>query len=188
MSCPTSRRSNANQHYLPYIYICTCAGAKQLDVHKTCAVTLTGKRPPNRDPELQRTELVQDTKALMVQDTRALMVQDTKASMVQDTKTSQVQNTKTSLVQDTKALLVQDTKTSLVQDTKALLVQDTKALLVQDTKHVCRSLSCTASWRCVAQRPSWLVPEVIIRRDTMQANDSFQRRVLQCCSFGVINA
>ena len=37
---------------------------------KTCAVTLTGKRPPNRDPELQRTELVQDTKALMVQDTK----------------------------------------------------------------------------------------------------------------------
>ena len=37
---------------------------------KTCAVTLTGKRPPNRDPERQRTELVQDTKALMVQDTK----------------------------------------------------------------------------------------------------------------------
>ena len=37
---------------------------------QTCAVTLTGKRPPNRDPELQRTELVQDTKALMVQDTK----------------------------------------------------------------------------------------------------------------------
>ena len=51
---------------------------KQLDIHKICAVTLTGKRPPNRDPELQRTELVQDTKALMVQDTKALMVQDTK--------------------------------------------------------------------------------------------------------------
>jgi len=34
-------------------------------------VTLTGKRPPNRDLELQRTELAQDTKALMV-------VQDTK--------------------------------------------------------------------------------------------------------------
>ena len=43
---------------------------KQLDIHKICAVTLTGKRPPNRDPELQRTELVQDTKALMVQDTK----------------------------------------------------------------------------------------------------------------------
>ena len=41
-------------------------------------MTLTGKRTPNRDPELQRTELVQDTKALMVQDTKALMVQDTK--------------------------------------------------------------------------------------------------------------
>ena len=41
-------------------------------------MTLTGKRPPNRDPELQRTELVQDTKALMVQDTKALMAQDTK--------------------------------------------------------------------------------------------------------------
>ena len=40
-------------------------------------MTLTGKRPPNRDPELQRTELVKDTKALMVQDTKALMVQDT---------------------------------------------------------------------------------------------------------------
>ena len=40
-------------------------------------MTLTGKRPPNRDPELQRTELVQDTQALMVQDTQALMVQDT---------------------------------------------------------------------------------------------------------------
>ena len=37
---------------------------------KTCAVTLTGKRPPNRDPELQLTELVQDTKALMVQETK----------------------------------------------------------------------------------------------------------------------
>ena len=50
-------------------------------------MTLTGKRPPNRDPELQRpTELVQDTKALMVQDTKALMVQDTKVLMVQDTK------------------------------------------------------------------------------------------------------
>ena len=49
-------------------------------------MTLTGKRPPNRDPELQRTELVQDTKALMVQDTKALVVQDTKALMVQDTK------------------------------------------------------------------------------------------------------
>ena len=33
-------------------------------------MTLTGKRPPNRDPELQRTELVQDTQALMVQDTQ----------------------------------------------------------------------------------------------------------------------
>ena len=39
-------------------------------IHKTCAVTLTGKRPPNRDLELQRTELVQDTKTLMVQDTK----------------------------------------------------------------------------------------------------------------------
>ena len=38
---------------------------KQLDIHKTCAVTLTGKRPPNRDPEWQRTELVQDTKQAM---------------------------------------------------------------------------------------------------------------------------
>ena len=37
----------ANQHYLPYIYICTCSGTKQLDTHKECAVTLTGKRPPN---------------------------------------------------------------------------------------------------------------------------------------------
>ena len=33
-------------------------------------MTLSGKRPPNRDLELQRTELVQDTKALMVQDTK----------------------------------------------------------------------------------------------------------------------
>ena len=33
-------------------------------------MTLTGKRPPNRDPFLQRTELVQDTKAVMVQDTQ----------------------------------------------------------------------------------------------------------------------
>ena len=49
-------------------------------IHKTCAVTLTGKRPPNRDLELQRTELVQDTKTLMVQDTKTLMVQDTKVS------------------------------------------------------------------------------------------------------------
>ena len=70
MYCPTNRRNNINQHYLPYSDICTCAGTKQLDIHKTCAVTLTGKRPPNRDPELQRTELVQDTKALMVQDTK----------------------------------------------------------------------------------------------------------------------
>ena len=38
---------------------------KQLDIHKTCAVTLTGKRPPNRDPEWHRTELVQDTKQAM---------------------------------------------------------------------------------------------------------------------------
>ena len=68
--CPTSRRNNVNQHYLPYSYICTCAGTKQLDIHKTCAVTLTGKCLPNRDSELQRTELVQDTKALMVQDTK----------------------------------------------------------------------------------------------------------------------
>ena len=58
-------------------------------------MTLTGKRTPNRDPELQRTELVQDTKALMVQDTKALMVQDTKALMVQDTKALMVQDTKT---------------------------------------------------------------------------------------------
>ena len=43
-------------------------------IHKTCAVTLTGKSPPNRDPELQRTELVQDTKALMVQDTKLMML------------------------------------------------------------------------------------------------------------------
>ena len=63
LSCPTSRRPNVHQHYLPYIYIYTRAGTKQLDIHKTCAVTLTGKRPTNRDPELQRTELVQDTKA-----------------------------------------------------------------------------------------------------------------------------
>ena len=70
LQCPTSRRNNANQHYLPYIYICTCAGTKQLDIHKTYAVTLTGKRPPNRDSELQRTELVQDTRALMEQDTK----------------------------------------------------------------------------------------------------------------------
>ena len=39
---------------------------------KQCAVTLTGKRPPNRDPELQLTELVQDTKALRVQDTKII--------------------------------------------------------------------------------------------------------------------
>ena len=75
----------------------------QLDIHKTCAVILTGKRPPNRDPELQRAELVQDTKALMVQDTKALMVQDTKALMVQDTKALMVQDTKALMVQDTKA-------------------------------------------------------------------------------------
>ena len=56
------------------IFACT----KQLDIHKTRAVTLTGKRPPNRDPEWQRTELVQDTRALMVPDTKALMVPDTK--------------------------------------------------------------------------------------------------------------
>ena len=74
-------------------------------------MTLTGKRPPNRDPEWQRTELVQDTKALMVQDTKALMVQDTKALMVQDTKALMVQDTKALMVQDTKALMVQDTKT-----------------------------------------------------------------------------
>ena len=37
-------------------------------------MTLTGKRPPNRDPELQRTELVQDAKALMVQDTKVDIV------------------------------------------------------------------------------------------------------------------
>ena len=40
---------------------------------KHAAVTLTGKRPPNRDPEWQRTELVQDTKALMVQDTKRVV-------------------------------------------------------------------------------------------------------------------
>ena len=40
----------------------------------------------HRGTDLQLTELVQDTKALMVQDTKALMVQDTKALMVQDTK------------------------------------------------------------------------------------------------------
>ena len=51
-------------------------------------MTLTGKRPPNRDPELQWTELVQDTKALKVQDTKALKGQDTKALKVQDTKKS----------------------------------------------------------------------------------------------------
>ena len=33
-------------------------------------MTLTGKRSPNRDQEWQRTELVQDTKALMVQNTK----------------------------------------------------------------------------------------------------------------------
>ena len=55
-------------------------------------MTLIGKRPPNRDPELQRTELVQDTKALMVQDTKSLMVQDTKALMVQDTNALMVQD------------------------------------------------------------------------------------------------
>ena len=66
--------------------MCTCAGTKQLHIHKTCAVTITGKRPPNRDPELQLTELVQDTKALMVQYTKALIVQDPKALMVQDPK------------------------------------------------------------------------------------------------------
>ena len=80
---------------------------------KTCAVTLTGKRPPNLDPELQLTELVQDTKALLVKDTKAFMVQDTKALMVQDTKAF--------MVKDTKALLVQDTKAFMVKDTKALL-------------------------------------------------------------------
>ena len=57
------------EHYLPYNDICTCTGTKQLDIHKTCAVTLTGKRPPNCNPELQLKELVQDTEALMVQDT-----------------------------------------------------------------------------------------------------------------------
>ena len=65
-------------------------------------MTLTGKHPPNHDPELQWTELVQDTKALVVQDTKALMVQDTKALVVQDTKAL--------VVQDTKALMVQDIK------------------------------------------------------------------------------
>ena len=48
MYCPTKRRNNVNQHYLLYSDICTCAGTKQLDIHKKCAVTLTGKRPPNR--------------------------------------------------------------------------------------------------------------------------------------------
>ena len=74
--------------------------------------TLSGKRPRNRHPELQRTELVQDTKALMVQDTKALMVQDTKALMVQDTKALLVQDTKALMVQNTKALMMQDTKPS----------------------------------------------------------------------------
>ena len=33
-------------------------------------MTLTGKRPPDRDPESQLTELLQDTTALMVQDAK----------------------------------------------------------------------------------------------------------------------
>ena len=49
-------------------------------------MTPTGKRPPNRGPELHLTELVLDTPALMVQDTTVLMVQDTTALMVQDTR------------------------------------------------------------------------------------------------------
>ena len=79
-------------------------------IHKTCAVTLIGKRPPNRDLELQLTELVQDTQTLMVQDTKALMVHDTKALMVHGTKALMVQDTKALMVQDTRALMVQDTK------------------------------------------------------------------------------
>ena len=65
------------------VTFCTCAGTKQLDIHKTCAVlvTPTGKRPPNRDPELQRTELVQDTKALMVQDTKDMLPETVKLSI-----------------------------------------------------------------------------------------------------------
>ena len=51
-------------------------------------MTLTGKRPPNRDPELQRTELVQDTKALRVQDTKALMMQDIKIGTMKGLKTA----------------------------------------------------------------------------------------------------
>ena len=34
--------------------------SKQLDVHKTCAMTLNGKHPPNRDMELQRTGVMLD--------------------------------------------------------------------------------------------------------------------------------
>ena len=48
-------------------------------------MTPTGKRPPNRGPELHLTELVLDTPALMVQDTTVLMVQDTTALIVLDT-------------------------------------------------------------------------------------------------------
>ena len=57
-------------------------------------MTPTGKRPPNRGPELQLTELVQDTTVLMVQDTTVLMVLDTTVLMVQDTTVLMVQNTK----------------------------------------------------------------------------------------------
>ena len=70
VSCTSSVRCNSGSRLGGRFPVCTCAGTKQPGIHKTCAVTLTGKRPPNRDPELQRTELVQDTKALMVQDTK----------------------------------------------------------------------------------------------------------------------
>ena len=43
---------------LIFIFANAAVLTKQLDIPKTCAaVTLTGKCPPNRDPELQRTEL-----------------------------------------------------------------------------------------------------------------------------------
>ena len=85
-------------------------------------MTLTGKRPPNRDPELQRTELVQDTQALMVQDTQALMVQDTKALMVQDTKAL--------MVQDAKALMVQDTKVDIVSPSDKVKRRETEVIYI----------------------------------------------------------
>ena len=47
-------------------------------------MTLTGKRPPNRDPELQRTELLQDTKALMVQDIKTGTVKRLKPAVGQN--------------------------------------------------------------------------------------------------------